>query len=186
MVLSFLRRPRELAAEPSIALVPRVELMGFATDSRFRGSVDLTADRLTDLLNGPTPLALSEVLLESLADGRLVRAAELVVERDELCILVADGPRGNPERRVRTRTSEVSVEVGPYHVEGSVHGAMASDPLQNLHRRARFVPMTDAVISYDFAGMLVEEYAQAVLVNLELANDIRAAETGRASSRNRT
>ena len=146
----------------------------YAADCRITGRIALRVDRLTDQVNGPDPLDIGRVVLEALTDGRQLDVGELTVERDELCAIVVEGPRGDPRRRLRTTTRKVDVRVGPYHVEASVHGTPASDPLSRVSRGPAFVPLTDAVISYETRGELVTEELPVLLVNRHLARTFRA------------
>ena len=146
----------------------------FSADCRITGRIALRVDRLTDQVNGPDPLEIGRVVLEALTDGRQLDVGELTVERDELCAIAVEGPRGDPQRRLRTTTRKVDVRVGPYHVEASVHGTPASDPLAKVGRGPAFVPLTDAIISYETRGEMVTEELPVVLINRNLARTFRA------------
>lgn len=183
MALGFLRRFRRDAqpaagesANPSAPPLPEVGFAAFADDCRLRGRIRLTAARLSDMLNGADALALAGVRVEVLADGRSDDIGELTVERDELCAVVADGPRGDVARRLHTRTTRVEIDIGPYHIDAALHGTPASDPLHSILRRPAFVPLTDVTISYRLGGEEIREVVPALLLNRTLARSFRAAQ----------
>ena len=157
------------APEPTI-----VEFAAFAEDCRIRGSLHLTTERLSDQLNGEDPLVLSGVFVESLADAQSHDLPELIVQRDELCAVIASGPGGHPARRIRTQTTHVEVELGPYRVEGDLHGTPASNPLRTVLRRAVWVPLTDVTISYSSGAQRVTETVATLLLNRAMATSFRA------------
>lgn len=156
----------------SPASVP-VQFDAYAADCRLRGLVDLDDRRLTDVLNANLELRLSGAQLESLDDGHVVEVPELEVGREELYAVVANGPRGDAARRVRTHTTRVAVELGVYHVEGHVHGTPASDPIFLALRRAAWVPLTHATISYRRGGEDVRDEFDVLLVNRTLASSFK-------------
>ena len=143
-------------------------------DCRLFGEVTLDIGRLTDLLNVSSELRIVDARLESLVDGHSIHSPELTVAVDELCALVADGPRGDPARRLHTRTINVVVELGPYHVTGAIHGTSASNPLAAVLRRPPWVPLTEATISYRIGLDSVSDEVSTLLVNRSLASSLRA------------
>ncbi len=153
-----------------------IEVDAYARDCRLFGRVDLGTGRLTDLLNLAPELRIVDARLESLVDGHGVDLPELIVDREELCAVRATEPRGDVARRLRTHATRVVVELGPYHVEGSVHGTPASDPLARALRREAWVPLTDASIGYLRAGERVFEEMPTLLVNRDLATTFRHLE----------
>jgi hypothetical protein len=153
-----------------------LELEAYAADCRVYGRVDLGDRRLTDMLNGAPELRVADAKLEGLADGHVVEMSELTIGRDELFAVVASGPRGDAARRVRTHTTRVTVDLGPYHVEGNVHGTPASDPLHVALRRAAWVPLTDATVTYRRGPDAVTDEVATLLVNRELATSFKAVQ----------
>jgi len=105
-----------------------------------------------------------------------VEAPELQVGREELYAVVAHGSRGHAARRVRTHTTRVAVELGVDRVEGHVHGTPASDPFYLALRRAAWVPLTDATISYRRGGEDARDEFQTLLVNRTLASSFKELE----------
>ena len=153
-----------------------IEMDAYAADCRLFGRVDLGQDRLTDVLNGTSELRLRDARLESLADGHVTEAPELSVSRDELCAVVASGPRGDAARRLRTHATRVVVDLGPYHVVGAVHGTPASDPLGAVLRRAAWVPLTEVTVTYRRGLDPASDEVETLLVNRALASSFRAAD----------
>ena len=152
------------------------DLDAYAADCRLFGRVDLGERRLTDELNATPELRVQDARLESLEDGHLVEAGEVTVLTDELYAVVATGPRGEPARRLRTHARRVVVSVGPYTVVGLAHGTPASDPLSTAIRRAAWLPLTDAQITYRRGPDDVTDEAETLLVNRSLATSFRAVE----------
>ncbi len=148
----------------------------YASDCRLFGSLDLGDGRLTDLLNASPELRIHDARLESLADGHVVETPELLLARDELCAVVAAGPPGDTARRVRTYATLFVVDLGPYEIVGVVHSTSASDPLGAVLRRAAWVPMTDASITYRRGPATVTEDVDVLLVNRNLTSLFRAVE----------
>jgi hypothetical protein len=153
-----------------------IALEAYAADCRLIGLVDLGDVRLTDFLNATAELRLRDARLESLADGHVMETPELTVARDELCAVVASGPRGDVARRLRTRATQVVVDLGPYHIVGAIHGTPASDPLSGVLRRAAWVPLTDVTVTYRRGPDSVSDDVATLLVNRNLANSFRAVD----------
>jgi hypothetical protein len=151
-----------------------IEFIGFADDCRVEGKVDLEDSRLADLLNRNKAIVVKDVLLVSTADGHTQNLPELEIERDELNIVVASGPRGDPKRRLATRPSGVEMKLGPYSAEGFMHAPPTANPITGLHSRPAMVAMTDVVLQYESCGEAVSQWFRTVLVNRELAVSMRA------------
>ena len=148
----------------------------YAADCRLFGQVEPGEGRLTDRLNATQELSVRAARLESLADGHIVEMAEIVVGSAELCAVVASGPRGDLGRRLRTHATRVSVNLGPYTVVGLVHGTPASDPLGAAVRRAAWLPITEATVTYQRGPDSVSEEVATLLVNRTRASSFRALE----------
>jgi hypothetical protein len=152
-----------------------VEFDGFAVDCRVRGLVDVGQGRLTDMLNAGTALDLRDARLESLEDGHVVDAPTLTIAAEELCAVVAAGTRGDEARRLRTHTTRVQVDVGPYRIEGALHGTAAADPLGSVLRRPPWLPLTNAKLAYRRGSEEIAEDVETLIVNRDLASSIRGA-----------
>jgi len=152
------------------------DLDAYAADCRLSGRVDLGDSRLTDRLNATEELRIEDARLESLEDGHVVETPEMTVTTDELCAVVGSGPRGDAARRLRTHATRVVVELGPYRVVGLVHGTPASDPLAAALRRAAWLPLTDATVTYRRGSVGVSDTVETLLVNRTQATSLRALE----------
>jgi hypothetical protein len=162
--------PEERAGE---TVGNEIEFVGFAEDCRVEGRVDLGDARLADLLNGSRSIVVHDCVLVSTTDGHRQQLDSLEIARDELDIVVANGPRGDPERRLATRPSGVAVRLGPYSAEGFMHAPPTADPTRGLDRRPVMIAITDAVLEYQFCNERVSERFRTLLVNRELANSLR-------------
>jgi hypothetical protein len=150
------------------------EIRAYAVDCRVSGQVDVGDRRVTDMLNASPEIRFTDARLEALLDGHALDLPELEVGPEELCAVVASGSRGDPARRVRTVAIRIEVDLGPYHVEGAVHGTPASDPLAAALRRAPWVPLTNATVRYTEAGRHVREVVETLVVNRPLATRFQA------------
>ena len=167
--LSFTRPESSQPAE-----APLLEFVAYAADRLVVGSLQLDADRLTDLLNGCDEVELVDMTWLGL-DGELGETASATIPRHELLVVKAGQPRGNPARRHGTRQAPVVVTVGPYVVFGYLHARPGSDPMVDLGRRLPMVPLTDASICYERGGLLQREDASTLIVNRDRADSIRPA-----------
>ena len=153
-----------------------IALDAYAADCRVHGQVDIGEARMTDVLNSSPELQIQDARLESLNNRRIVELPELTVEYDELCAVVAHGSRGDTERRLRTRATRVEVDLGPYHVEGAVHGTPASDPVIASFRRGAWVPLTEVTVTYQAGDDPQVDTVSTLIVNRDLATLFRAIE----------
>jgi hypothetical protein len=158
------------AAVPSRAVTrasQQVEFVAYGEDCLLSGMVHLASDRLTDMLNDHDEYQLVDVLVESLMGDRAVEEREVLVRRDELLLIHAAGPRGNQDRRHRTRSHPVAIQVGPYHIRGYLHALPGADPVQAIRRRKPMVPLTDAWIEFVSAAGRQRRRVGTVVVNRE-------------------
>ena len=152
-----------------------IDFIGFADDCRVEGKVDLDEDaRLADMLNRRPTIMVRGATVTSTLDGHTQVLEELEISRDELDIVVASGPRGDPKRRLATRPSSVSMKLGPYSAEGFMHGPPTSNPVSDIGHRSPMVALTDVVLEYQFSGEAVSEWHRTLLVNREMAMSLRA------------
>lgn len=160
----------DLADGPAVDVVrsaQHVEFVAYGEDCLLSGIVRLASDRLTDMLNEHDEYLLVDVLVESLAGERAVEVSEVLVQRDELYLVHAAGPRGNQDRRHRTRSHPVAIQMGPYHVRGYLHALPGTDPVQAMRRRQAMVPLTDAWIEFPMAAGRERRRVGTVVVNRE-------------------
>ena len=155
----------------------RIDFVGFAEDCRVEGRVDLDDPRLADLLNTRDSITVFDVKLTSTADGHTQEFDKLDINRNELDIVIASGPRGDPKRRLATRPNGVSVKLGPYSAEGFMHAPPTSNPVRSLDRKPAMIAITDAVLEYNFCDEPVSQWFRTILVNRELAMSLRTVGT---------
>ena len=153
-----------------------IEFNAYAADCRLFGRLEPGDGRLSDLLNASAELQISQVRIESIVDDRVVGHTVLDVPLNELYAVVATGNRGDPTRRIRTRTIEVVVELGPYEVIGEIHGTPASNPLVMVVRRPPWVPLTKARISYRRGTGVVTEEGLTLIINRTRARSLHAVD----------
>jgi hypothetical protein len=156
-------------ADRSVAMV---DLFAYAQDCILSGRIALTAARLTDVLNDHDEYTLVDVLVESLVDGHVIERREVLVSRDELLLVQIVGPRGNVQRRHRTRQHPLLLHVGPFKVQGYVHTLPGSDAIASLRHRRPMVPFTEASIELLVDGIVQHRHLSAVLVNRDQIDSV--------------
>ena len=159
-----------------------IEFAGFAGDCRVFGRVASLGERLTDLLNSGERITVRDVRLESLVDGHVVTMPDLILELSDLYAVVGKGPRGFPDRRVRTEEHRLRLGVGPYVVLGNLHTPPDRDPIGDVLRRPSMVPLTNATIAYQMAGRPEAEDVGTMIVNRLLTEWIAPAEDDQAAA----
>ena len=142
----------------------QIPFTAYADDCTVRGEIALGADRLSDLLSSTTEYEVSDVAFRALDDGREVAANSCSVLRDDLCLVVASGPRGRVDRRLWTRQHPVRARVGPYTVLGYLHAPPTIDPMRTTDRRP-IVALTNAVIGYAQGQQPVWVESDTLLIN---------------------
>lgn len=147
----------------------QIPFTAFAEDCTVAGEIDLPADRLSDFLSSTTEFDVGKPSFRALDDGRVVEGDTAAILRDDLCVVIATGPRGRPERRLWTRQHPVRAKVGPYRVVGYLHAAPTIDPLHSTTRR-QIVALTDSVVEYAEGGRTIRIESDAVLVNCAKIN----------------
>ncbi len=150
-----------------------IEFIGFADDCRVEGKVDLEDARLADMLNSRPSITVRNVTVVSHIDGHTQAFDELEIGREELDIVVASGPRGDPKRRLATKPNGVTMRLGPYCAEGFMHAPPTANPVRGFDRRPAMVAVTDAVLEYQYCDDQVSEWFRTLLVNRELAISLR-------------
>jgi len=141
----------------------QVEFKAYADDYTVGGATEFEGHRFADFLGDADALAVQDVNVRALEDGRQHELPAAVIEIEELCMVVAAGPRGNPELRVRTRAYPMRAEVGPYAVAGYFHVLPTADPFAIVRKR-RVVALRPVRIAFDVAGERVEETHDTLLL----------------------
>ncbi len=153
-----------------------IEFRAYADDYTVGGATVFQGDRLSDFLEDIGELEVEHVTVRALEDGRQHDLPSAVIQREELCIVAATGPRGRADRRFRTRAYPVRAEVGPYAVVGYFHAPPTADPFAIVQRR-RIVALKPVRLAFDVAGDRIEEahdtllLMRAKITSLESASD---------------
>ena len=164
-----------LERPPAGALLPLVDFVAYASDCVLYGRVRLAAERLTDMLNTHDEFDLVDVMVERLDGLGAVEVKAVVVPRDELLLVHATGPRGNHERRTRTREHALAFQVGPYDVRGDLHAFPGHDPLLTIRRRKTMVPITDAWVEYQVGAERRRQRVGGLVVNRDQIDSVTLA-----------
>jgi hypothetical protein len=165
---------REVEAESETS--PLIEFSAWAEDCRLYGTLALDGDRLSDMLNLYEDLVLVDVLAQGLDGGPISEIAELSINREEILLVEASGPRGNPDRRRHLRPVPISVRLGEFGVRGHVHLSPGADPMVALSRRPPMVALTDAQVTYrDNLQPLSDVAHSTVLFNWHLVTSVDVA-----------
>jgi hypothetical protein len=151
-----------------------IDFVGFAEDCRVEGKLDLDDSRLADMLNSHNSITVRDVTLVSNLDGHTQAFETLEINRDELDIVVASGPRGDPKRRLSTKPSGISMKLGPYSAEGFMHAPPTANPVAGINSRPAMVAVTDVMLEYQFCEEPVSAWYRTILVNRDLAISLRA------------
>jgi hypothetical protein len=144
-----------------------VAFIAFGEDCIVTGHTILDADRLTDMLNLHDEYELADVTVERFDDGEPLELAQISVQRDELILVQATGPRGDALRRHPTSPQHLALQMGPYRVRGFFHALPGADPIVAMRRRKTMVPLTDARIEYTIHGEQRETQVDTVIINRE-------------------
>ncbi len=151
-----------------------IPFTAYADDCTVSGELAIRTDRLSDFLSATEEYEIASPSFRALDDGRTVTAETCAVARDDLCVILATGPRGREERRLWTRQFPVRARVGPYVVLGYLHAPPTIDPLRHTDRRP-IVALTDCTVEYTERGETVRLDAEAVLVNSARIEHLEAA-----------
>ena len=151
-----------------------IEFVGFSDDCRVEGKLDLEDARLADLLNRRRTIVVHDVTLVSTLDGHTQAFDKLEILRDELNVVVASGPRGDPKRRLATKPNGVAMKLGPYCAEGFMHAPPTANPVRDINHRPAMIAITDAVLEYDFCEQPVSQWFRTLLVNRDLTVSLRS------------
>jgi hypothetical protein len=141
----------------------QLEFRAYADDYTVGGATEFHGDRLADFIDAVDELDVQGVTVQALEDGRRHELPAATIPRDELCMVVATGPRGRSDLRLRTRAFPMRAEVGPYAVCGYFHVPATSDPFA-VARHRRVVALRPVKIAYEVGGQRVEEEHDTLLL----------------------
>jgi hypothetical protein len=168
-----LERLPDAPHEPdSVVDAPLVGFDAFLADHRLYGWIRLTADRLTDLLNAHSELALDNVTLECLSDGRVEWHERLLVDRRRLIAVRAGGPRGDQALRQLTRPHPLVVQSGSYLIGGYLHARPGVEPLEELESRPVMVPLSMGWLEFWADGRRRHYWVGTIIFSRTLADAI--------------
>jgi hypothetical protein len=173
--LAFARRQADNTAPDVETTEPKVvelSVVAYAEDCILSGRLPMAADRLSDLLNDNLEFEFADVTVEDLVGGAPIETRDIVVNRDELLLVVAGEPRGNPGRRNHTRQHAIVARIGPYEVRGLVHALPGSDPIESLRRRKPMIALTDATIEFVIGLTHHRRPAPVVIMNRDCVDSI--------------
>jgi hypothetical protein len=152
----------------------QIPFSAYADDCTVSGELALQTDRLSDFLASTTEFEVASPEFRALDDGRTVNADSCEIERDDLCVILATGPRGRVERRLWTRQHAVRLRVGPYVVIGYLHAPPTIDPFRMTERRP-IVALTSSVVGYAQGDGTAWVEAESVLVNTSKIDHLETA-----------
>ncbi|HEY8437845.1 MAG TPA: hypothetical protein VIK65_04440 [Candidatus Limnocylindrales bacterium] len=158
-----------------------VEVVGYCPTVAFSGLIRLSAPRLTDLLNRSDEVELHDVVIQRLADDRVLDTNQARLPLSELLAVRAGPPRGDPARRRPTRKTAVAGVTGPYGFHGYLHTRPGADPALDVARRPPMIPLTDARMRHMGRADMRAVEAATLIVNRTAARWIRPARDGDAS-----
>ena len=171
-------QPADVAVESEAELT---EVVGYCATLVFSGLTRLSAPRLTDLLNASDEVDLQDIVIQRLADDRVLDGHQATLPIGELLAVRAGPPRGDPARRRPTRKSAMVGVTGPYAFHGYLHTRPGGDPATDLGRRPPMIPFTDARLRHLGRGTFAVVEAPVLIVNRDAATWIRPAREGEAS-----
>jgi hypothetical protein len=151
------------------------DFIAYAGDCRITGTIALAdSERLTDLLNRESNIAVRSAELISTVDGHVVRLDELALDLADIFAIEPLGSRGSSPRRIHTVRHRLQLKLGPYTVLGQLHTMPGGLPLAAIGRRPGLIPLTRATIAFnDYRGVQARD-VDTLIVNRELAEWVRA------------
>ncbi|CAN5606132.1 hypothetical protein BH23CHL7_BH23CHL7_12440 [soil metagenome] len=150
----------------------RVDFDGYSGDCTVHGQIDLPATRLSDALNRDGQVVVHGAWLRSFEQPTELQAGDQAFDVDDLFLIIAPGPAGEEQRRVRTVREAVRVEAGPYVVFGEMHSVPGIGGLRTFHARRGLVALTQCQAFFERAGQLELVAAPFMLVNSRLVDGV--------------
>jgi hypothetical protein len=153
--------------------MPPIDFRGYSGDCLIHGSLTVPSEvRLTDFLNTADVFPVTDASLYALEDGRAVPAGEQQLDPADLWAVEPTDSGVTPwhaDLHISTRSVQVEIDLEPYQVTGYLHGVQTGDPLANVHRRRRMIPLTEATIRFKYAGHEMTRDTKVLIVNRERA-----------------
>ena len=157
------------ADEPKVV---EIDVVAYAEDCILSGRLPMAVDRLSDLLNDNDEFELIDVMVSDLVGSEPIESRDVLVHRDELLLVEASGPRGDPGRRNHTRQHPIIARIGPYEVRGLIHALPGTDPIESLRRRRPMIALTDATIEFSIGTTHHRRLAGVVILNRDCVDSI--------------
>ncbi|MEI7745628.1 MAG: hypothetical protein WCK58_17970 [Chloroflexota bacterium] len=139
--------------------------LGYAHDCIVNGTVTLREQRMADLVRDRELIAVRDMEVDALSDGRRLHHPALDLHWHELVLLAATGPQGDPSLRFyATRRHPVHAQVGPYEIAGYLHAPVAVDPFAFARHRST-IPLTEAAVAFRVGKRTEIHRHEALLLN---------------------
>ncbi len=133
-----------------------IPFLGYALDCILSGTVNLREQRMADLVRTRDVIAVNGLAVEAIEDGRRLHPGQLDLAWDDLVVVSATGPRGDPAQRLRPTVGHpVRVAVGPYEIAGYLQAPVGVDPINHVRRQR--------VIVLNFAAVRVQGHDGATI-----------------------
>jgi hypothetical protein len=152
-----------------------VELIAFTGDRRIQGAIPLADDRLSDMLNSVPRVVLRGADVRDL-NGLPPATVDVTLAIGSIAVVLSNGRRGVETRRRRTDVHRVRLGIDRYVVTGWLHvpaglpvDLASRDPSTVLAGRDLLVPLSDATLAYESAGLPATESCEIILINRSLA-----------------
>jgi hypothetical protein len=155
-----------------------VELTVFAADAVATARLLLVHDRLSDFLANGGPIDVRGAQVTALATGKRATIDALQIDQSVMQAVATGEPRGNVARRLGTVVHPATAIVGPYLIDGELHGPPSVDAFEAARRRG-WVPLTNATVAYVLAGREARLVSPVVLVNQRFLESLVADDVGR-------
>lgn len=154
--------------------MPEIDFRGYSGDCLIYGRLEVPSEvRLTDYLNLSETYPVHGASLFALEDAREVPAGMQELAAEDLWAVEPTDPAGSGVHHLPTRAVQVEMYLPPYVVTGFLHGVNTSDPLAGIHRRRRMIPVTEATITFSYAGRELTREADVIIVNRDRAYSVQ-------------
>ena len=160
-----------------------IALVAYATAGRLlHGPLERTGGRIADTLAAGGIIVARAVVVRDLVRGRSERHDEMLVDTRRLRVVLGTGPRGSLLRRVPVLAVPATVHVDGYVVHGMLHAPAPRSPVREAAGRP-WLPLTDAVLEHQPAGVTLRERYEVLLVNRGHAHAIVPIDAGTHEAR---
>lgn len=117
-----------------------IPFLGYALDCILNGTVHLREQRMSDMVRSRDLISVNGLAVDAIEDGRRLHPGQLDLAWDELVVLSATGPQGDPAQRLRPTVGHpVRLVVGPYEIVGYLQVPVGVDPINHARRQSVLV-----------------------------------------------